>query len=547
MIGWRWVVLALNEMKVPVVWFSYHDSPARGYWDTTLLDWLFEQRMPGGYQFEHRYDFPNSEQGIVLVTPGHWRSTDQINEDIRGRPWVLLIVTSDEEGLAPIHQVQHPNLSIWKHTPRTELPWQPDRALPLGWTPGTVEANRERPAKVDDWFFAGQVTHGRREQAADVLRTMAGGKLIETDGFTKGINRQEFFDMMRRARVVPAPSGPNIPDSFRFYEALESGSVPLADATCPRGDWGYWHRVFGDVPFPVVEDWSTLPALVETYRTPEQRVKVLAWWEQAKRDLIWRLHDDIANLGAPYEKPPVEERITVLIPTSPIPSHPDTGIIEETVKSIRDRLPLAEIIIMADGVRPELEHRRAAYAEYLERLVWLCRKWRAVPLVFPEWQHQANITRRALELVRTELFLYVEHDTPLVGEFPWPQLGYWILNDKFNVIRFHHETEIPKEHYWLMRGNVLIQKNGYDHRFMRTVQWSQRPHLARTVPYRQWIETYFPVLSRTMIEDRMHGIVERSKWEDFRIAIWQPRGSIQRSKHLDGRGSDSKYESTMTW
>jgi hypothetical protein len=529
-------------MKVPVCWFSYHDSPARGYWDTTLLDWLFEQRMPGGYEFEHRYDFPNHEQGIILVTPGHWRDAGLLNDDIRGRPWVLLIVTSDEEGLAPIHQVQHPNLSVWKHTPRAELPWQPDRALPLGWTPGTVEANQERPAKPDDWFFAGQITHGRREEAADVLRTMAGGKLIETDGFTKGINSQEYFDMMRRAKVVPCPSGPNIPDSFRFYEALESGAVPLADATCPRGDWGYWHRVFGSVPFPVVVDWSTLPALVEENRTQLKRVAILAWWEQAKRDLIWRLHDDIANLkGSEPFPPPNTERITVLVSSSPIPSHPSTEIIEQTVTSIRERLPLAEIIIMQDGIRPEQESYREAYTEYLERLVWLCRRWRAVPLVFEDFQHQANMTRRGLEMVRDELVLFVEHDTPLVGEIPFEALSHFILNEDFHLIRFHHEQEIPKEHQYLMRGRAILKHRGIDYRMIRTLQWSQRPHLARTQFYRQWIRDSFPITDRTYIEDRIYGVVEAAEWDKFRLGIYVPKGSIQRSTHLDGRAGDSKF------
>lgn len=530
-------------MKVPVVWFSWHDSPARGYYDQTLLDWLFAQEMPGGFEFEHRYDFPDKEQGIVLVTPGHWRSATEVNQELHGRPWALVIITSDEEGECPYWDLRmNGRMSIWKHTPRAELPFQPDRALPLGWTPGTVEANVNQPKKTEDWFFGGQITHGRREQAAQVLRTMGNGKLVETDHFlaTDVMNHPEYLDHMRRARVIPCPSGPNIPDSFRFYEALESGAVPLADATCPRGDWGYWHRVFGSVPFPVVEDWQTLPELVEQYKSQECRVEVLSWWEQAKRDLLWRLHDDIANLKGEADKPGMEDRITVLISTSPIPSHPWLDVIEVTVASVRAKLRNAEIIVMADGVRPELEHRRNDYLEYLERLVWRCRSWHAVPLIFDEFQHQANMTRRALEMVRTELILYVEHDTPLVGDIPWNELGYFLLNDEFWVIRFHHENAIPSAHKYLMKDIANLFKSGRDHKFMRTVQWSQRPHLARTDKYRDWIEAYFPVTSRTFIEDRMHGVVETAKWDKFRVGIYHPRGGIKRSTHLDGRQDDPK-------
>lgn len=534
-------------MSISVVWKNYLEGvQATGFWDQSLLQWLFDREVPGGFTFSHSDKFPLNDTGIVLVTPGHFRSTDEINRDLEGRPWALVIVTSDEEGLAPFHRIQMGgSLSIWKHWPRPELPYQPDRILPLGWTPGTLEANHERPLKLDDWFFAGQITHQRRYDVVAALKNLSGGKLIETAGFTQGVARSEWFEMLRRARVVPCPSGPNTPDTFRFYEALESGAVPLADATSPRGDRGHWARAFGDVPFPIVDDWSTLPRLIEENKTQRCRVEVLAWWEQAKRDLTWRLHDDVAQLSGTRPVSSIADRITVLMPTSPIPSHPSTGIIEQTVASIRQRLPLAEIIIMADGVRPELEHRREAYEEYLESLVWLCRKWKAVPLVFGEHQHQANMTRRALELVRTDLMLFVEHDTPLVGEIPWRQIGHFVLNDDFHVVRFHHEQTIPDEHRYMMRGTTTIGKDGQDWRFVPTVQWSQRPHLARTDQYRKWIEKFFPITSNTMIEDLLHGIVANADWDEFRVAIYAPKGSIQRSIHLDGRGSDSKFESLM--
>ena len=97
----------------------------------------------------------------------------------------------------------------------------------------------------------------------------------------------------------------------------------------------------------------------------------------------------------------------------------------------------------------------------------------------------------------------------------------------------------------MMQGTLTLDKDGDSYRFMRTVQWSQRPHLARTDQYRLWIDKFFPVTSNTMIEDRLHGIVANADWEEFKVAIYAPKGSIQRSTHLDGRGVDSKYEELM--
>ena len=47
-------------------------------------------------------------------------------------------------------------------------------------------------------------------------------------------------------------------------------------------------------------------------------------------------------------------------------------MIAETVASVRERLPRAEILVGCDGVPDHLAHRTADYDEYLRRLAWAC-------------------------------------------------------------------------------------------------------------------------------------------------------------------------------
>ena len=55
--------------------------------------------------------------------------------------------------------------------------------------------------------------------------------------------------------------------------------------------------------------------------------------------------------------------ITVVIPTSPIPSHPSTDILDETIFNTRQYTG-ARIIIMFDGVHESLAHRKEDYENY---------------------------------------------------------------------------------------------------------------------------------------------------------------------------------------
>jgi hypothetical protein len=244
----------------------------------------------------------------------------------------------------------------------------------------------------------------------------------------------------------------------------------------------------------------------------------------------------------------VADEITVLIPTSPIPSHPSTKIIEETVASVRFHLPDAPIVVMCDGVRAEQEHRRGDYVAYLEQVAWLSgHEWGNVaPLVADDHQHQANMTRRALEQVTTPLVLFVEHDTPLVTDEPidWAAVTGVLLADELDVVRFHHEALILEPHQHLMVDSAVAKIGGCP--VLRTVQWSQRPHVARSDYYRRIIGDHFPATGRTMIEDRMHSVCQVQPWDNNRLAIYAPGANLKRSLHSDGRDGDPKYEMTFS-
>jgi len=375
-----------------------------------------------------------------------------------------------------------------------------------------------------------------------VLKNLSGGHLLGTNGFGQGYPRDDFLRRMLATKVAPAPSGPRTQDSFRLYEALEAGCIPVADDMTPDGRIGYWRHLFGeDPPFPVITNWNDfeqiLPELLAGW--PANANRVSAWWQSYKRHLAYQLAADLVELGATVID---SERITVLMPTSPIPSHPSTEIIEQTIESVRAQLPNAEILVMCDGVRAEQEHRRADYEEYLRRLTWLTNhRWRNVlPVIFDEHLHQANITRATLGMVSTPLVLFVEHDTPLCGEIPWPEATTAVMGDEVDVLRFHHESNVLDPHQYLMLDREPKMIDGVP--MLRTVQWSQRPHLAKTARYREWIEEYFPESSRTMIEDKLHSAAQVEPWLKFKLWMYAPEGNIQRSTNLDGRGDDPKYE-----
>lgn len=240
--------------------------------------------------------------------------------------------------------------------------------------------------------------------------------------------------------------------------------------------------------------------------------------------------------------------ITVVIPVSPILSHPETKILEETIQSVRHHLPDAEIILCFDGVRVEQEARRADYEEHIRRVLWKAKSWGAVcPFVFDEHAHQVGMLRAVMDEIRTPLLLFVEQDAPLVGEIDWQACIDIITAGDADVVRYSHEAVIPIEHEHLMLG---VMGN-----FLRTCQFSARPHLASVAYYRRLLTDHFSPDANCFVEDVAHGVCHNAYvrdgiagWYGHRLWIYNPAGgNIKRSYTTDGRAGEPKWDAEQVF
>ncbi len=253
--------------------------------------------------------------------------------------------------------------------------------------------------------------------------------------------------------------------------------------------------------------------------------------------------------------------ITAVVPVSPIVSHPETAILDETLDSIRYHLPTAEIIVTFDGVRPEQEHRREAYEEHIRRALWRLdhHYGNAVPFIFDEHLHQTGMLRAIIDEIRTPLLLYCEQDTPIVTDEPieWRRICTVISGGASNLVRLHHEALILDAHKHMTHGlEFPPEYNGEvnDIDFVRTSQWSQRPHVA-SVAYYRTVLSYFSTEAKAFVEDRMHGVVDEAfkrdgmqGWFQHRLHVYHPNtGNIKRSYHTDGRAGEPKWDDTQVF
>lgn len=284
--------------KIPVLWCN----PERmSYSCCNMLNEMFDL-----YGCEH---FTTAElEGAVCVFHGGNLQLNgmgpihasSINETINKMRWVVLISIGDESSEFPYHLLHHENMKLWVQTP---LPTTlADRYLIEGYPANTKRVEID---KTLDFSFAGQITHARREAAWEAMcqcHSDEGRSVMHrTQSFGAGLPQADYLKMLSRSKIVPCPSGPASPDTFRIWEALECGAIPIVDSQSLRDcTEGFWNTVLPSRCLPMIGDWSMLPDMMDMLlRDYEDWHRVTqAWWKMYKLQFNDWLIQDLISLGA---------------------------------------------------------------------------------------------------------------------------------------------------------------------------------------------------------------------------------------------------------
>ena len=238
-------------------------------------------------------------------------------------------------------------------------------------------------------------------------------------------------------------------------------------------------------------------------------------------------------------------------------------MIENTIKSIRFHLPESRIIVMCDGVRPNVEFRRWQYVGYKEHLKQMVRDGDLSNVVWCEWvdySQQAKMMRETLDImVTTPYVLFCEHDGELVSthnprdghqetrqedcEIAWQDIIDLLDSGGANIVRFYAWDEIYSGHAHLMQGQMIQGAS----RFIKTTQYSQWPHIARTDFYKKMLADHFRPDEIRMIEIGMYGSVGAAPWTQYRIVIYAPDGNMRRFYHRNGRADENGVQDPVDW
>ena len=157
------------------------------------------------------------------------------------------------------------------------------------------------------WCFMGQVhAQGRRSKMIDVLRSYGGENFCNVNSAWQSddsIDTQEYKRILSESVFVPCPRGNNSNDTFRLYEALEVGSIPIVEQD------DYWTNLLGEHPLlQTDDDWRKALIYIDSFLQNEPLLvaysqKLQSWWHNKKQTLQQNIIDAIDSNTKTIDEP----------------------------------------------------------------------------------------------------------------------------------------------------------------------------------------------------------------------------------------------------
>lgn len=220
----------------------------------------------------------------------------------------VVVFASEEDAFYPWSVVMHTGLVAWTQYWRPQSKELITERVLLG-APYRIKDFKVNThlKRIYEWSFIGQNQNQFRNRAIEEMSKMPAGYLKVISGFggycDDGTEYQEYLDIMCQSKFVICPSGSMSVDSFRVYEAIECGAIPITDRRSPRDkeDFDYWKEVYPENSLYKVDDWSQLNyhlRFSETktgYKRLHKSLGMIGvesrnqWWQDYKQQLEQKL------------------------------------------------------------------------------------------------------------------------------------------------------------------------------------------------------------------------------------------------------------------
>tara|TARA_B100001123_G_scaffold153514_1_gene177567 strand:+ start:1112 stop:1996 length:885 start_codon:yes stop_codon:yes gene_type:complete len=202
---------------------------------------------------------------------------------------IYLIHLGDESGILDLSSIYDDFNFVWRSFCfRRFFDNKKVNCIPIGYKSG-VRLNKEIKKKYK-WSFTGTPHRSSRHDLLFQLSQIKPSFCHITKKFNEQIiDSLEMSNVLSATEFIPCPNGFFHPETYRLYEALECGCIPIVENA-----FQYYDRLFPKNPFIKVDKWIEAKSIIKDWNEDQinkKRKECQLWWDDYQK----KLQEDIFN------------------------------------------------------------------------------------------------------------------------------------------------------------------------------------------------------------------------------------------------------------
>ncbi len=154
--------------------------------------------------------------------------------------------------------------------------------IPIGYKSGLIDKNIN--TRKYKWAFTGTPHKSSRHDLLFQFSDIKPFFCHKTQKFDeKIISVDEMSKVLSSTEFIPCPNGFFHPETYRLYEALQCGCIPIVEDT-----YKYYDRLFPNNPFIKVGKWVDAKSIMQNWEKDQiqkKQTECRNWWNNYKIDL----------------------------------------------------------------------------------------------------------------------------------------------------------------------------------------------------------------------------------------------------------------------
>ena len=154
--------------------------------------------------------------------------------------------------------------------------------IPIGYKSGLV--NKGKIKRKYKWAFTGTPHKSSRHDLLFQYLDIKPSFCHKTEKFDKKIiSVDEMSEILSSTEFLPCPNGFFHPETYRLYEALECGCIPIVENT-----YKYYDRLYPSNPFIKIDKWADAKPIINNWNEQQiekRRKQCENWWNDYKKNL----------------------------------------------------------------------------------------------------------------------------------------------------------------------------------------------------------------------------------------------------------------------